>query len=48
MVFFRFPEDARWNPDREAVEFRVILEPYEGTVTVSRRLFQRLLDQRHA
>jgi hypothetical protein len=23
----------------------VILEPYEGTVTVSRRVFQRLLDQ---
>jgi hypothetical protein len=45
MVFFTFPEDARWNPDREAVEFSVILEPYEGTVTVSRRVFQRLLDQ---
>src|SRR5260370_37099838 len=45
MPFFEFPEDARWNPDREAVEFSVILEPYEGTVTVSRRVFQRLLDQ---
>src|SRR5216684_9012193 len=45
MVFFEFPEDARWNPDREAVEFSVILDPYEGTVTVSRRVFQRLLDQ---
>src|SRR5438309_9338513 len=21
MVFFTFPEDARWNPDRDAVEF---------------------------
>jgi hypothetical protein len=45
MVFFAFPEDARWNPDREAVEFSVILEHYEGTVTVSRRVFQHLLDQ---
>jgi hypothetical protein len=45
MVFFTFPEDARWNPDRKAVEFSVILEPYEGTATVSRRIFQRLLNQ---
>lgn len=45
MPFFEFPEDARWNPDRDAVEFSVILEPYAGTVTVSRRVFQRLLDQ---
>jgi hypothetical protein len=44
-MFFAFPEDARWNPDREAVEFSVILDPYEGIVTVSRRVFQRLLDQ---
>jgi hypothetical protein len=39
------PEDARWNPDREAVEFSVILDPYEGTVWIGRRVFQRLLDQ---
>jgi hypothetical protein len=45
MPFFEFPEDARWNADRDAVEFSVILDPYEGTVTVSRRVFQRLLDQ---
>src|SRR5258708_1583888 len=45
MPFFEFPEDARWNADRDAVEFSVILRPYEGTVTVSRRVFQRLLDQ---
>jgi hypothetical protein len=44
-MFFRFPPDARWNPDREAVEFSVMLGEYEGTVTVSRRVFQRLLDQ---
>ena len=45
MVFFTFPEDARWNPDREVVEFSVILDPYEGTVRVPRRVFQGLLDQ---
>src|SRR4249919_2456021 len=45
MVFFTFPEDARWNPYWEAVEFSVILRPYEGTVRIGRRVFQRLLDQ---
>jgi hypothetical protein len=44
-MFFAFPEDARWNPDRDAVEFSVILDPYEGTVRVGRRVFQNLLDQ---
>src|SRR5882762_6976736 len=45
MMFFTFPEDARWNPDRDAVEFSVILGQYEGTVRIARRVFQRLLDQ---
>jgi hypothetical protein len=45
MLFFEFPEDAHWNDDRDAVEFSVILGPYEGTVRVGRRIFQRLLDQ---
>lgn len=45
MPFFEFPEDARWNGDRDAVEFSVILRPYEGTVRVTRRVFQRLLHQ---
>ena len=45
MVFFTFPEDARWNPAREAVEFSVILGEYEGTVQIGRRVFQCLLDQ---
>jgi hypothetical protein len=43
MVFFTFPEDARWIDDRDAVEFSVILGEYEGTVTVSRRVFRHLL-----
>ena len=33
MLFFQFPEDARWNSRDEAVEFSVVLGPYEGTVT---------------
>src|SRR5437660_11867469 len=45
MVFFTFPEDARWNADRDVVEFSVILGQYEGTVRVHRRVFQHLLDQ---
>jgi hypothetical protein len=45
MLFFEFPEDARWNDDRDAVEFSVILGPYEGTVRIGRRVFQGLLDQ---
>ncbi len=46
MLFFEFPEDARWNDERDAVEFSVILRPYEGTVRITRRVFQGLLDQR--
>jgi uncharacterized protein DUF1488 len=45
MALFTFPEDARWNPDREVVEFSVILGEYEGTVRITRRVFQGLLDQ---
>ena len=44
-MFFSFPEDARWNPDRDAVEFSVILGPYEGTARIGKRVFQRLLDR---
>jgi hypothetical protein len=46
MLFFEFPEDARWNDDLDCVEFSVILRPYEGTVRIGRRVFQGLLDQR--
>ena len=46
MPFFEFPEDARWNGEHDAVEFSVILRPYEGTVRIGRRVFQGLLDQR--
>jgi len=46
MLFFEFPEDARWNDEHDAVEFSVILGPYKGTVRIGRRVFQGLLDQR--
>jgi hypothetical protein len=45
MEFFTFPGDARWAPDREAIEFSVVLGEYQGTVRIARRVFQRLLDQ---
>jgi hypothetical protein len=41
-MFFTFSEDARWNPDRMAVEFGVEIGEYRGVVRVSRRAFQRL------
>src|SRR6266852_692561 len=43
-MFFSFPEDARWNPDREAVEFGVGIGEYEGVVRVARQVFRRFLD----
>src|SRR5260370_22972359 len=42
-MFFTFPEDARWNADRQAVEFGVEIGEYHGMVRVPRRVFQRLL-----
>ena len=45
-MFFSFPEDARWNAERQAVEFGVEIGDYSGVVQVPRRVFQRLLPQR--
>jgi hypothetical protein len=45
-MFFTFPEDARWNAERQAVEFGVVIGEYEGVVLVPRRVFQRLLQER--
>ena len=42
-MFFTFPEDARWNDERQAVEFGVEIGEYRGVVRVPRRVFQRLL-----
>ena len=44
-MFFRFPPDARWNPDCSAVEFGVGIGEYEGVVRVPRRVFQSLLER---
>lgn len=42
-MFFTFPEDARWNSDRMAVEFGVEIGEYRGIVRMGRRVFQHLL-----
>lgn len=45
MLFFQFPEDARWDEASEAVVFSVILGGYEGTARVRKSSFRGLLDQ---
>jgi hypothetical protein len=42
------PEDARWNAERQAVEFGVEIGEYRGVVRVPRRVFQLLLSERPA
>ena len=42
-MFFTFPDDARWNAERQAVEFGVEIGEYYGVVRVLRRVFQHLL-----
>ncbi len=42
-MFFSFPEDARWNPDRQAVEFGVGAGEYAGVVRVPRQVFRRFI-----
>jgi hypothetical protein len=42
-MFFTFPENANWNTDQQAVEFRIEIGKYAGTVRVGRRVFQHLL-----
>jgi len=44
-MFFRFPPDARWSPERNTVEFGIGVGDHEGIVRVSRRVFQILLPQ---
>jgi hypothetical protein len=40
-MLFTFPEDARWNAKRHAVEFGVEIGEYQGMMRVPRRVFQR-------
>jgi hypothetical protein len=42
-MFFAFPDDTRWNAERQAVEFGVEIGEYHGVVRIPRRVFQRLL-----
>ena len=44
-MFFRFPEDARWDCDRCCVVFGIAIGEYEGVVRVYRRAFQSLLNE---
>src|ERR1700736_837597 len=37
-MFFRFPPDARWSPERNTVEFGIGVGEYEGVVRVSQIL----------
>jgi hypothetical protein len=46
MNLFSFPEDARWNPAAEAVEFGIEVGEYRGVVRVPSRVFRHLLGQR--
>jgi hypothetical protein len=41
-MFFISPEDARWNPGLQAVEFEVEIGEYHGVVWVPRRGLQQL------
>ena len=43
-MLFSFPEDARWNPERQAAEFGVGVGEYEGVVRVPRQVFRRFID----
>jgi Protein of unknown function (DUF1488) len=43
-MFFSFPPDARWNPERDAVEFTVEVGEYRGVVRIRRHVFRRFLD----
>lgn len=42
-MFFTFPDDARWNAERQAVECGVEIGEYHGAVWVPWRVFQRPL-----
>ena len=44
-MLFTFPEDARGNAERRAMEFGVEIGEYRGVVRVPRRVIQRLLPE---
>ena len=46
-MFFTFPEDARWNAERQTLEFGVEIGEYRGVVRVPWRVFQHLLTRKY-
>jgi len=44
-MFFAFPEDGRWNAERQAVEFGAEIGEYRGAVRIPRSVFQGLLPE---
>jgi hypothetical protein len=44
-MLFTLPEDARWNAERQAVEFGVEIGDYHRRVRLPRRLFQSLVPE---
>jgi hypothetical protein len=45
-MFFTFPEDARWNAERQAVEFGVEIGEYHGGFGFRGACLKRLLPER--
>lgn len=43
---FAFPDDPEWDPEGEAVVFKVELGEYRGTCRVPRRVFHDLMGHR--
>ena len=46
MPLFTFPEDPRWNDEREAVELVVEVGEYHGLVVIPQRIVHDLLGAR--
>lgn len=46
MTLFSFPDDARWNPETESVEFGVAVGEYLGTVRLPRQVLRRLMAEK--
>ena len=46
MPWFSFPEDPRWNEERDSVEFPVEVGEYRGLVIIPRRTVHDLMGAR--
>jgi hypothetical protein len=45
-MLFTFPEEVRWNAERQFAEFGMEIGEHQGVVRVPRRVFERLLTER--